>query len=396
MTTKKIILNIVASVLILAVGAGAIQYLLTSAPKAEKQKPTASGLLVDTTQISLAPYTLGITSVGTIEPALKTILSTKVSGKIIQTSSAFIPGGIVKKGDVLARIDSLDYEAALAQLKAQLSSALATEQIELGQQASARKELELSNLNPTGLNRSLMLREPQLAQVKATITNLEASLRMAQNNLNECTIKAPYDGVITKKSLELGSFITSQSTVAEIVSTESFWLNVTIPSAYLSFIDTLNPTELTKLPVSLFQKDKRLDVEATIIKLLPELDTATKQARLLIEVRDPLGLKAQTQVKRPKLLLGDTLHVSITAKIFETVLALPVKYLRANNTVWVMDSNNTLRIKPVVLHAKDERFALIAKGIDESDVIVTTYMTTAVEGASLVGMKGVKAAPKGE
>ena len=396
MTTKKIILNIVASVLILAVGAGAIQYLLTSAPKAEKQKPTASGLLVDTTQISLTPYTLGITSVGTIEPALKTTLSTKVSGKIIQTSPAFIPGGIVKKGDVLARIDSLDYEAALAQLNAQLSSARATEQIELGQQASARKELELSNLNPSGLNRSLILREPQLAQVKATITNLEASLRMAQNNLNECTIKAPYDGVITKKSLELGSFITSQSTVAEIVSTQSFWLSVTIPSAYLSFIDTLSPAELTKLPVSLFQKDKRLDVEATIIKLLPELDTTTKQARLLIEVRDPLGLKAPTQATRPKLLLGDTLHVSITAKTFETVLALPVQYLRANNTVWVMDSNNTLRIKPIMLHAKDERFALIAKGIDESDVIVTTYMTTAVEGASLVGMKGVKAAPKGE
>lgn len=396
MRTKKTLLTIGASLLIILLGVFTIKYLLTSAPQAEKQKQTMSGLLVETTSLQTRPYDLIISTVGTVEASSKTILSAKVSGKIIQTNPAFIPGGHVKKDDVLAYVDPSDYKVALAQIEAQLLSAKASEQIELGQQASAQKELELSSLSPIGLNRSLMLREPQLAQVKATIANLEASLLNAKNNLKETTITAPYDGVITKKSAELGSFITSQSSVAEIVSSKSFWLYASIPMRSLGFLNTLSQNELSHLEVKLSNQHSNLHVKARIIKLLPELDSTTKQARVLIEIEDPFGINKKAGDTRQTLLLGETLGVHINTKHFNTALVLPIHALRANNTVWVITPDNKLTIKPIDILAKDEHFVLIEKGLTSEDSIITTYLTTAVEGMDVVDIKYAKKSQKGE
>lgn len=396
MLTKKTLLNIAISALVIILGGASIKYLLFSAPKAQMQKPSSSGVMVETITLKPTSHHVIIPSIGTVEASAKTTLSAKVSGRIIQTSPAFIPGGIVKKGEILAQVDKNDYEFALAQTKAQLDSAKASEQIELGQQASALKELELSGLNPTGLNRSLILREPQLAQVKANIAHLEASLLNAKNNLKESAISAPYDGIITKKSAELGSFITSQSSVAEIVAINSFWLYASIPTAYLSFLDTLSNKELSSLHVTLSNSKKTLDFNARIIKLLPELDATTKQARVIIEILDPLRLQKKENSPHQTLLLGDTLNVEIHAKQYENALVIPTQFLRANNTVWVMSKENKLTIKPVEVIAKDEKSVLLAKGISPEDKIITTYLTTAVEGMDVIDVAAMKKAKKGE
>ena len=396
MKTKKTLLSIGASLLIIVLGIFTMKYLLTSAPQAEKQKPTMRGLLVETTQLQIRPYDVVLSTIGAVEAASKTTLSAKVSGKIIHTHPAFIPGGRVKKGDLLAHVDPSDYKIALAQIEAQLLSAKASEHIELGQQASAKKELELSGLNPTGLNRSLILREPQLAQVKATIANVEASLENAKNNLKETAIIAPYDGVITKKSAELGSFITSQSSVAEMVSSKNFWLYASIPSRYLAVLNSLEEHELSSLHVKLSNQSQDLHVKARIIKLLPELDTTTKQARVLIEIEDPLGISKKSGEPHQMLLLGETLHVHIYAKHIENAHLLPIHALRANNTVWVITPENKLAIKSVEIDAKDEHFVVIQKGLSLQDSIITTYMTTAVDGMDVIDINHAKKSQKGE
>ena len=392
MKIKSLYLNLAASTLVIGVGIFGVKYLLTNAPQAEKQKPTANGLMVETTLLKPSNHALVIPSIGTVEPSQKATLSAKVSGKLVYTSPALVPGGVFKKGELLAQIDTSDYEAALAQIDAQLRSAKATEQIELGQQASAKKELELSGLNPSGLSRSLMLREPQLAQVQSSIASLEASLKSAQNNLKETRIVAPYDGVVTKKSAELGNYISAQSSVAEFVATQTFWLYATIPASYLPLLPASSSKELASLHVTLFSHSKPLKTKARILKILPELDTTTKQARLLISIDEPLGKELSSQ----EILLGDTLHVEIKAGMLSDTFALPLQFLRANSTVWIMDSAQKLSIRPVEIAYKNEQFAFIRKGLSAEDKIITSYLTTAVEGMALIDASSLKKAKKGE
>lgn len=395
MTTKRVILNTVASVLILGIGYAGVKYLLNNSPKATQQKPTISGLLVDTIQLRASTHDIIIPAIATVEASQKASLSTKVAGKLIFTSPSLTPGQIVKKGELLAQIDPSDYEVAVAQIEAQLRSAKATELIEKGQQASALKELELSGLNPSGLNRSLILREPQLAQVEASIANLEASRKMAQYNLMQTRILAPYTGVITKKSAELGNYISSQSVIAEVVATDAFWMYANIPSAYLPFLNTLSEEKLSSLHVSLFANNKKLSQKARILKVLPELDTLTKQTRVLLRIEDPLqlGIKAS---QSPDVLLQETLSIEINAGQYANLIALPLKYLRANNNVWLMNKENKLTIKPVEVMYKNADVALLKEGISEDDKVITTYLSAAVEGTALVDMKTMKKAKKGE
>ena len=395
MTTKRIVINIVASLLILGVGIFISQRLLTTAPQASKKKPESTGVIIETTTISPSSAPIVIETIGSVEASATTIVSAKVAGKIVTTNPHFALGGYVKKGDILVQIDKTDYLAALNQASAQLQNAKAALQIELGQQASAQKELELSSFKPTELSRSLVLREPQLEQAKATVLQYEASVAIAKNNLQETTIKAPYDGVITKKSSELGTYVTNQSTIVELVATNEFWINVNVPLSYLKFLNTMQDKELSKLPVSLLANNEPLHVKAKIIKVLPELDSITKQAQVLIAIDDPLNLKHQKDIVRT-VLLGDTLAVRIQAQTYENIFALPPSLLRANNSVWVMNEKNELIFKPIHVLYKNEHTVLVDEGLNASDKIITTYLTAPVAGMKVVELSSFKKSKKGE
>lgn len=395
MTTKRIVINIVASLLILGIGIFISQRLLTTAPQASKKKPESTGVIIETTTISPSSAPIVIETIGSVEASATTIVSAKVAGKIVTTNPHFALGGYVKKGDILVQIDKTDYLAALNQASAQLQNAKAALQIELGQQASAQKELELSSFKPTELSRSLVLREPQLEQAKASVLQYEASVAIAKNNLQETTIKAPYAGVITKKSSELGTYVTNQSTIVELVATNEFWINVNVPLSYLKFLNTMQDKELSKLPVSLLANNEPLHVKAKIIKVLPELDSITKQAQVLIAIDDPLNLKHQSDVVRT-ILLGDTLAVRIQAQTYENVFALPPSLLRANNSVWVMNEKGELIFKPIHVLYKNDHTVLVDEGLNASDKIITTYLTAPVVGMKVVELSSFKKSKKGE
>lgn len=395
MTTKRIIVNIGASLLILGIGFFVSQKLLTTAPQAPKQKQVSTGTIIETMRIAPSTQPIVIQTIGSIEASAITTISAKVAGRIIETNPNFLLGGVVKKGDVLVQIDKTDYRAALNQAKASLLSAKASLQIELGQQALAQKELELSTMQPTELSKSLVLREPQLEQAKAIILQYEAAYEIAQNNLNETTVKAPYDGVITKKSSELGSYVTNQSTIAEVVATNTFWIKVNIPLSYLKFLNTMDEQDLSKLPITLLDKNEPLHVSAKIIKLLPELDSITKQAQLLIAIQDPLNLHHAKEINRT-ILLGDTLNVHIQGKHYENIFALPTSLLRANSTVWVMTDKNELSIKPVHVLYKNNQSILIDEGLTPNDKIITTYLTAPVEGMKVVELSSFKKSQKAD
>lgn len=392
--TKKTIINLFASALLITIGGSSMYYFMTNTPKAQTQKPSISGVLVETAMLKPSRHDVIITSIGSVEAAQKVSLSSKVSGKIIHTSASFVPGALIKEGEVLAQIDPVDYQVAIEQLQAQLRSAKATEMIELGQQESAKKELELSGLTPTGLSRSLILREPQLSQVRASIESLEASLKTAQNNLKETTIKAPFAGMITKKSAELGGYISAQSTLAELVATKHFWLYASIPHSQLSLLSGLSNEALSNLSITLSNTKGPLHVKTTLLKLLPELDATTKQAKVLIAIEDPLGLHESK--KTQSLFLGDTLHVSIVVKTIENGIALPAKWLRANKNVWAMDEAGKLRIKPVEILSQNDETVLIQSGISSKDKIITTYLASAVEGMDVVDIAQMKKVKKGD
>ena len=110
------------------------------------KKPPEEKAEVDNTPIvavepiTVAPMTLEISSYGVVKPKYETELVAQVSGQIVELSEAFVRGGFVKKGQLLARIDPNDYDAALIDAQANMASARSALQQEVAQGKVAERE----------------------------------------------------------------------------------------------------------------------------------------------------------------------------------------------------------------------------------------------------------------
>jgi chromosome condensin MukBEF MukE localization factor len=111
------------------------------------------------------------------------------------------------------------------------------------------------------------------------------------------------------------------------------------------------------------------------------LESQTRLARVLIEVPDPLA-HHPTSEGLPPLMIGAFLETEIQGKKLEDVIRLSRDYLRQNETVWLMEEGK-LRIREVEIVFRDENYAYVTNGLDDDDQIVTTNLSTVVDGAPL-------------
>src|SRR5256885_3612740 len=155
-----------------------------------------------------------VTASGKIVPKRKVDVSADITGRIIQ-----IPvkeGDIVRRGDLLLRIDPSQYEAGVARAQAGLSSAEASVMQSAANRDQAKRALDRSKeLRRT--NQQLVSNE-QLEQAQtafdvanALATSAEhqveqarASLKEAQDALSKTVIRAPMDGQVTRVAVEAG------------------------------------------------------------------------------------------------------------------------------------------------------------------------------------------------
>ena len=151
----------------------------------------------------------------------------------------------------------------------------------------------------------------------------------------------------------------------------------------------LGPTDLlTVLYVFIYDKEHKLEQKATAsLDKLPDkvllgaLEQQTRMARVLVSVDDPLNYRAH-QTDLPPLIIGAFVGVQIQAGELRDVIRLKREYIRKDDTVWVMKADR-LDIRPVQIAFRDENHAFVEGGLSEADQVVTTNLSTVVNGAKL-------------
>ncbi|MBW2370801.1 MAG: efflux RND transporter periplasmic adaptor subunit, partial [Deltaproteobacteria bacterium] len=120
-----------------------------------------------------------------------------------------------------------------------------------------------------------------------------------------------------------------------------------------------------------------------VVRSLGEVDPRGRMAQLVVRVTDPYSLMGRKD--RPGLDLAPGLFVAVwlLGKSVEDVFAIPANALRTDSTVWVIDTESLLEIRPVrVLHREMEDI-LIESGLSAGDRIVLTRLSGAVPGMKL-------------
>lgn len=381
MNRKK---TLIISLAILLAGSLITLVIFNTEPTASRSGASVeTAMLVDVIQVERGNHTPTIRATGTVEPSQDITLSPRVEGEIIDRSENFTPGGYVKKGDVLLQIDPSDYQNTLQQQKSELRRAEADLTIEMGQQNIAEQDYALLDDTLTGESKALVLREPQLNTARAMVESARASVRQAELNVERTTIRAPFDAYILSRNANIGSQVSPGDDLGRLVGLETYWVSATVPASSLRWISV--PTnggegsEVTIRNRTAWNDDEHRT--GHIYRLVGALEDQTRMAQLLIAVADPLSYQNEN-ADRPPLMIGSFVETRIQADELPDVIRLNRDYVRQNDTVWVME-DSTLQIQEVDILFRDADYAYITDGLEDGNRVVTTNLSTVVEGSPL-------------
>lgn len=209
----------------------------------------------------------GRTFSGVAQSNQETNLSFKVSGRI--SSLPIKVGDKVKKGQLIATVEAVDYEIQLEQAKAQYESSLAQEKSAATQIESAEANLiatraaykriqKLYETNSVPLSEYEQVKasyDAAQAQYDAAVLQHEAAkqqvitaeiqVKAAENQVGYTILRAPYSGVIASLNVEANELVNSGAVIGVLSTTIRPEVNVGIPEAFIAKIENGDSAAIT-------------------------------------------------------------------------------------------------------------------------------------------------------
>ncbi len=381
---------------IVTLAAGFLIYQMKTKPVAarEPQKPLPKQVRVQVVKRTNVRAVIDNIQ-GPVMPAQQVTLSPQVSGLVVTLSPDVIPGGIVSAGQALLGIDASDYRLALQQRQSEVSKAILKLELERGSQIIARQEYEMLGDEVLKYDKVLMLREPQLAEAKASLEAAKAAASRAELDLSRCEVGSPFNAVIRNKQVDLGTRVAPGTSLVSLAGTDEYWVEASIPVSKLQWINAPSGQEGTGSSVKIYDSDAwgpGLFREGRVIRLLSDIEQDGLMARLLVSIKDPLALTPENHGK-PELLLGSKVDVEIQGEILESVIPLQREWLRDGIYVWVLAENNTLKTQEVTISFPGHDQVCVVEGLEDGDRVVLTDIAAPVEGMPLVLLDQITSEP---
>ncbi len=376
----KVFMKYFLPLLLVAVGAGTAVFFIATRPQMHRVKTVAQVPMVDVVTAVSKEALVVVKGQGTVEASQEVTLEPEVAGKVISIAEDFLPGGHISANEELVELDKREYEIELLKAQGNFDSKKADLELEYGQQKVVKevfKNLDATAKTPM-LETKLVLREPNLKQAIANLEVEKGEVQMAQLDLERTVIKAPFNGLVTKRDVSVGSNVNAHDELGTIVSTDAYWIEVAVPIDRLQHIDFKSKTGA---PVKVYSQTSDGEWDGRVLRLTGTLADSSRMAKVLVEVKDPLGLTAKKP--RTPLLIGDYVRVEIQGKPVPNVVELPRSALRMDDTVWIAH-NDSLDIRKVGLAWKGDDTVLVSSGIVEGDKIVLSDLSSSVQGMKLV------------
>ena len=177
-----------------------------------------------TVKVERGPITATVSATGTLNPVTSVQVGTQVSGQIKELFVDF--NSVVKKGQLVARIDPETFEYRVRQAQADTEaarSALGRAQVSLinvQRELNRTKELVARNfVSPAELDArqsAFDLAQADVRNAQAVVAQREASLASARVDLGRTEIRAPVDGVVIKRSVDVGQTVAASLQAPEL------------------------------------------------------------------------------------------------------------------------------------------------------------------------------------
>ncbi len=246
-------------------------------------------------------------------------VSAQITGTL--TEVLIEEGDHVKAGQVLARVDDTSQRAALAQAQAQLHSAEALLVQDEAQHAQGERDVKRDEdlvkrnlISQQAVEQAHTLTESAAAQVQARHKQIElsaAGVRSARVQLDYCTVRAPFTGVVIAKAAQVGEIVSpfsagggfTRTGIGTLVDMDSLEIEVDVNEAYINRVQPGQPVAST------LNAYPEWTIPSHVIAIIPTADRskATVKVRIGLDLKDErivpdMGVRVSFLEEKPRAL----------------------------------------------------------------------------------------------
>ena len=308
-------------------------------------------------------------AVGSVVAIRSVQLGAELSGIVRKID--FESGATVKRGQVLVKLDTSTEEAQLAAARAEASLA----KLNL---ARARKLREAGSNTPADID-----------QAEARANALAATAKALEATIAKKTIRAPFDGRISIREVELGQVVSNGATIASLQSVSPIYAEFSLPQQALAEVRV---GQKARLRTDTFG-DQTWDGEISIVN--PEVDVATRNVRIRATFPNPDG----------RLRPGMFASVEVLSAEDHDVLIVPVTavvYAPYGDSLFVVEETKdesgkvTTTVKQRFVRVGERRgdFVAVESGVEEGEQVVSAGAFKLRSGMAVAVTEGLAPEPK--
>ncbi len=296
---------------------------------------------------------------GSMAPRTITQLAFRVGGRI--TKRLVAVGDAVKKGDVIATLDSSALASSAAAASASVD-AVAARQRNAAQTLDRETRLrELDAIPQSAMDTAQTSHDT----ASASVAEASARLSKARENLGYGTLRAEFDGVITKIDFEVEQTVAPNQVVAEMARPDVVDVVVDVPESVAASLAIGDDTIVSTAD------DANVSSHGVIRQMSPAADRLSRTHRVWIALPERLA----------NVRLGATMYATF-AQDFPAAIRVPVEAILdkdGSEYVWVVDAD-AVHLRGVKCVDRKGKRAVITEGVRDGERVVIAGVHSLVEG----------------
>ncbi len=298
-------------------------------------------------------------------------LAFRVAGPLIKFPVEV--GDEVKEGDIVARIDSRDFEVAVQSALGRLDNAKAASR---RAQSEYQRELNILKQDPGATSQAAVDRKRENRdKEKANIKSFAAEVDSNKDQLQYTYLKAPFDGNVVRTYVENFENVQAKQPILRILDDSSIEMVVNIPESLISLAPYVEDIKVV------FDPFPDIEIPAQIKEIGTEASATTRTYPVTIIMDQPEGIKILPGMAGKA---SGTLSEGTDSRTFGIEIPVMAVFTEAasdNTFVWVIDeTSSTVNKRKVEVGKLAARGIRILSGLNEDEWIASAGVHYLFEG----------------
>ena len=293
-----------------------------------------------------------VTLIGSVQPQSEINLSFRISGRM--TDRLVSVGDHVRRGQLVARLDTQDEESALQSARAQQSGAQA-QMVEAENNFIRMRGLVAQDAVSRALfDQAQSSRKAAQAQAESA----QAQVNLANNRLSYTRLSSDVAGVVTAQGAEPGEVVAAGQMIVQVAREGGRDAAFDVPAA----VKESTPADTDVLVM--LTADPRITARGRVREVAPRADPVTNTFRVKVGLIDPPAAMRMGSTVTGRIKLDAVLGIEVPAAA--------VMRSGRRTAVWVVDPKaHTVSMRQIAVQSSSPSSVMVASGLEQGDIVVT-------------------------